>query len=143
MQECEVILLKEPNAPEILAMLGDIETRLQAAGHQIATGGSKNGLIVNSSVNGTNGLGHTGSMSRPWSICRTGGTPRICRTAATSISQSFWSMQQLFTEDEVASAWKRSSSSNKDLSGQALARVAPGQALPAGYRQAGCGRSRA
>ena len=39
MQECEVILLKEPNAPEILAMLGDIETRLQAAGHAIATTG--------------------------------------------------------------------------------------------------------
>ena len=41
MQECEVILFKEPNAPEILAMLGDIETRLQAAGHTIATSGSK------------------------------------------------------------------------------------------------------
>ena len=34
MQECEVILVKEPNAPEILAMLGEIETRLQAAGHE-------------------------------------------------------------------------------------------------------------
>ena len=45
-EECEVILLKEPNAPEILAMLGDIETRLQAAGHAIATTGSKNGLIA-------------------------------------------------------------------------------------------------
>ena len=29
MQECEAILVKEPNAPEILAMLGDIETRLR------------------------------------------------------------------------------------------------------------------
>ena len=34
MQECEVILLKEPNAPEILAMLGEIETRLQLAGQK-------------------------------------------------------------------------------------------------------------
>ncbi len=32
MQECELILVKEPNAPEILAMLGEIEARLQAAG---------------------------------------------------------------------------------------------------------------
>src|SRR5436853_1873068 len=37
MQECEAILVKEANAPDILAMLGDIETRLQASGHAIAT----------------------------------------------------------------------------------------------------------
>src|SRR5437763_15058317 len=29
MQESEAILVKEPNAPEILAMMGDIVTRLQ------------------------------------------------------------------------------------------------------------------
>src|SRR3954447_22468629 len=37
MQECEAILVKESNAPDILAMLGEIETRLQASGHAIAT----------------------------------------------------------------------------------------------------------
>jgi len=31
MQECEVLLLRDPNAPEVLAMLGEIEARLQAA----------------------------------------------------------------------------------------------------------------
>src|SRR5947208_2117758 len=51
MQECEAILVKEPNAPEILAMLGDIETRLQNAGKEIAAGkelttGPKTGLIA-------------------------------------------------------------------------------------------------
>src|ERR1700757_5004383 len=53
MQECEAILVKEPNAPDILAMLGDIETRLQASGHALATqkgnalnsGNSDNSLI--------------------------------------------------------------------------------------------------
>src|SRR5436190_11870228 len=54
MQECEVILIKEPNAPEILAMLGEIETRLQAAGHAIASDGSKTGLIE-AGENGTHG----------------------------------------------------------------------------------------
>src|SRR6266480_2332742 len=45
MQECEVILLKEPNAPDLLAMLGDIETRLQASGKAIANAvGGNNGL---------------------------------------------------------------------------------------------------
>src|SRR3954471_22984581 len=61
MQECEAILVKEPNAPEILAMLGDIETRLQAAGHQIAAGGSKNGLVATGSAGGVNGLTHSGT----------------------------------------------------------------------------------
>src|SRR5947209_10328132 len=36
MQECEAILVKESNAPDILAMLGEIESRLQASGHAIA-----------------------------------------------------------------------------------------------------------
>ncbi len=32
LHECESILTREPNAPEILAMLGEIEARLQASG---------------------------------------------------------------------------------------------------------------
>jgi len=35
LQECESILVKQPNAPEILAMLGEIEARLQASGEAI------------------------------------------------------------------------------------------------------------
>src|SRR2546430_14540002 len=61
MQECEAILVKEPNAPEILAMLGDIETRLQKAGQEIAAGGSTTGLIATAGVNGANGLTHGGA----------------------------------------------------------------------------------
>src|ERR1700712_4522318 len=52
MQECEVILLKEPNAPEILAMLGEIETRLQNAGASLVEGGPKTGLIAAPHLNG-------------------------------------------------------------------------------------------
>ena len=43
MQECEVVLGKEPNAPDILAMLGEIEARLQAAG---VADGRRNGSIA-------------------------------------------------------------------------------------------------
>src|SRR5438067_12728055 len=64
MQECEVILLKEPNAPEILAMLGDIETRLQAAGQRIATGGSQTGLIATAGANGSTGPTHGAAHAR-------------------------------------------------------------------------------
>ena len=56
MQECEVILVKEPNAPEILAMLGEIETRLQAAGHAIAQGGVEGWLdLARHKLNGGGG----------------------------------------------------------------------------------------
>src|SRR4030088_1935012 len=52
MQECEVILVKDPNAPDILAMLGEIETRLQASGQAIA---GKSGLIDQSKAGKDNG----------------------------------------------------------------------------------------
>ena len=38
MQECEMLLGQDPNAPEVLAMLGDIESRLQAAGQTLSGG---------------------------------------------------------------------------------------------------------
>ncbi len=55
MQECEVLLQNDPNAPEVLAMLGDIETRLQAAGQNV-TGGIKHGLIAKAMSGGDGGL---------------------------------------------------------------------------------------
>src|SRR5436190_4310660 len=64
MQECEGILAKEPNAPDILAMLGDIETRLQASGKAIAS--SAGGLIE------TNKAGDAGG-----SLIDVGGRPAV------------------------------------------------------------------
>src|SRR3982751_6081083 len=46
MQECEAILAVDPNAPEIVAMLGEIETRLQQAGHSKEEAGAHNALTV-------------------------------------------------------------------------------------------------
>jgi hypothetical protein len=112
MQECEVILLKEPNAPEILAMLGEIETRLQAAGHAIATDGSQTGLI------------EAGNDR-----ARRGGLVDLQQPKDTSNSDDrgnehlakFLVMQQLFTEDQVTKAVETVKHLNKDLSGQSLA----------------------
>jgi tetratricopeptide (TPR) repeat protein len=118
MQECEVILLKEPNAPEILAMLGDIETRLQAAGHQIVTGGAKNGLIAPGHLNGlTHGVAQDGSLvdlqsSRHAQNLQDRGDEHLAK---------FLVMQQLFTEDEVTQAVETVNQLNKNLSGQSLA----------------------
>src|SRR3954466_10132473 len=56
MQECEAILVKDANAPEILAMMGDIETKLHSVGKDLVQGGSKTGLIATGSTNGSNAL---------------------------------------------------------------------------------------
>lgn len=133
MQECEVILLKEPNAPEILAMLGDIETRLQAAGHQIATGGSKNGLIATGSGNGTNGLiaqpsgngvnglVHGGSQDGSLVDLQTARSTHGLQDRGDEHLAKFLVMQQLFSEDEVAAAVETVKQLNKSLAGQSMA----------------------
>lgn len=112
MQECEVILLKEPNAPEILAMLGEIETRLQAAGHVIATTGSKNGLIAPAGANGAHDGGLVDLHGKTTSAAQDRGDEHLAK---------FLVMQQLFSEDQVTKALETVKHLNKDLSGQSLA----------------------
>ena len=111
MQECEVILLKEPNAPEILAMLGEIETRLQAAGHTIATTGSKNGLIA---TVGSNGAQDGGLVDLQ-------GKNVHAQDRGDEHLAKFLVMQQLFTEEQVTKGLETVKHLNKDLSGQSLA----------------------
>ena len=112
MQECEVILLKEPNAPEILAMLGDIETRLQAAGHAIASDGSKTGLIE--SATDGNQVGALVDLHQAK-------TAQQLEDRGEEHLAKFLVMQQLFTEDQVSKALETVRHLNKDLSGQSLA----------------------
>ena len=114
-QECEVILVKEPNAPDILAMLGEIETRLQASGQAIAAG--KNGLIDKANASSDTG----GSL-----IDIKAQTANAARQAQLGDRgddhlAKFLIVQQLFGEDEVKAALDTVQHSNKDLSGQALA----------------------
>jgi tetratricopeptide (TPR) repeat protein len=120
MQECEAILIQEPNAPEILAMLGDIETRLHKAGEQIVAGGSKTGLIAPSGVNGSNGLtagAHDGSLVD----IQTNRHPANLQDRGDEHLAKFLVMQQLFPEEEVAAAVETVKQLNKSLTGQALA----------------------
>jgi tetratricopeptide (TPR) repeat protein len=123
MQECEAILVKEPNAPEILAMLGDIETRLQAAGHQIATGGSKSGLIATATATvsgqGVNGLTHGGAHDG--SLVDLHKQSQNLQDHGDEHLAKFLVMQQLFSEEEVTKAVETVKQLNKNLTGQALA----------------------
>lgn len=120
MQECEVILLKEPNAPEILAMLGDIEARLQAAGHHIAEsgGGSKNGLIAPANLSG---LTHGGAKEGALVDSQHARNGQHLHDRGDDHLAKFLVMQQLFSEDEVAKAVETVKTMNKDVSGQSLA----------------------
>jgi len=105
MQECEVILIKEPSAPDILAMLGDIETRLQASGEVIANVG-KNGEADGGLIDiGSRGVGKLSDLHER-------GTDHLAK---------FLIVQQLFPEQEVTTALQAVEQINKDLSGQALA----------------------
>ena len=124
MQECEVILLKEPNAPEVLAMLGEIESRLQAAGHSIVESTAKNG------VNGTNGL-IAAPGTKPNSSSNgaaDGGLVDMHGKRSAHLEErgddqlaKFLVMQQLVVEDVMTTALETVTQLNKDLTGQALA----------------------
>src|ERR1700736_1451383 len=47
LQQCEMILTREPNAPEIVAMLGEIEQRLQASGQALVEKEKATSNLVN------------------------------------------------------------------------------------------------
>jgi hypothetical protein len=110
MQECEAILVKDANAPDILAMLGDIETRLQASGKAI----SKQ-QAGSSSASGTN----DGSLIRV-DGAKEKRTAELGNRGDDHLAK-FLIVQQLFSEEEAKAALDAVEHSNKDLTGQALA----------------------
>jgi Type II secretion system (T2SS), protein E, N-terminal domain len=115
MQECEVILVKEPNAPDILAMLGEIETRLQASGKAIASG--NNGLVNKVDLSGET----AGSLIDITSRASQSAKPANLGERGDDHLAKFLIVQQLFAEEEVVASLEAVQHSNKDLTGQALA----------------------
>ncbi len=109
MQECEVVLVKEPNAPDILAMLGEIETRLQATGAAIVKGEGGNGTdeTHQGALIDIRGA-HVGKVTN----LHERGTDQLAK---------FLIVQQLFPEEEVKPALAEVEQVNKALSGQAVA----------------------
>ncbi|MEP7015266.1 MAG: hypothetical protein ABI925_07485 [Verrucomicrobiota bacterium] len=109
MQECEMILVKEPSAPDILAMLGDIETRLQASGAAIVDATSPNGVTdINGALIDIRGGAHVGKLAN----LHDRGNDQLAK---------FLIVQQLFPEDEVKPALEAVEQFNKELSGQKIA----------------------
>ena len=121
MQECEQILLREPNAPEILAMLGDIETRLQNAGESLVHGGApRSGLVAAPHLN-SSGVSPASDGSLIEMNGKRGGTAANLQERGDDQLAKFLVMQQLVPEDAVNIGLETVKQINRDLSGHALA----------------------
>jgi hypothetical protein len=123
MQECEAVLAVEPSAPEIVAMLGEIEARLQQAGQIREEAGARNGLVAPptyaaATPSATSGLLEIGGRS-------TGQVRKriLLQDAEQGNDQlgKFLVLQQLFPEDEMSAALAEVKESNKAMSGRMLA----------------------
>jgi hypothetical protein len=111
MHECEAILLREPHAPDILAMLGEIETRLQTSGEAIVSASAKNGATEETD----------GSLIDIGSRAGKVGKLANLHERGDDHLAKFLIVQQLFGEEEVSAALAMVTQLNKDLSGQGLA----------------------
>jgi len=128
LQQCEMILTREPNAPEILAMLGEIEQRLQASGQAIVDKDKSNqtsGLVSSPFTR------NDGSLISPTAEgalidvdpARGKGLGRITNLHERGDDHlaKFLIVQQLFGEDEVNAALETAKNANKDLTAHAMA----------------------
>jgi hypothetical protein len=111
MQECEMLLGHDPNAPEVLAMLGDIESRLQAAGQTLGSG-LKHGLIAKAVAGGEGGLVRLDRRELESYNLHERGEEQLAK---------FLIVQQIFPEETVNAALEKVQQRNKNLQGQTLA----------------------
>ena len=111
MQECEILLQHDPNAPEVLAMLGDIETRLQAAGQNVSSGGIKHGLVAKAMTGGEGGLVRLDRKDTETYNLHERGEEQLAK---------FLIAQQFFTEQDVTAALEKVQHKNKNLPGHSI-----------------------
>ena len=111
-QECEAILAQEPNAPDTVAMLGEIENLLQKSG------GTANAVIL-PATSGTDpgGLAEIGGRSSGQMR-----KPLVLEDEEMGNDQlaKFLIVQQMFPEEEVTSALGSVKESNKNMKGSIL-----------------------
>jgi tetratricopeptide (TPR) repeat protein len=124
MQESEAVLKIEPNAPEILAILGEIESRLPAGENEKGEA-QEHSLVLtpdtSSSINGA---------SDPGGLAEIGGrnTGQVRKRVSTEDAElgndqlaKFLVVQQLFPEEEVNAALAAVKAANKNLNDNVLA----------------------
>ena len=125
LQQCEVILTREPNAPEILAMLGEIEQRLQPSGQALVDKEKAASNMVNGPF--TKGEGALVSPSVEGSLIDVDPSRKNLGRIANLQERGddhlakFLIVQQLFSEEQVNGALDTTKEANKDLQGQTMA----------------------
>jgi tetratricopeptide (TPR) repeat protein len=126
LHECEMILTRQPNSPEILAMLGEIEQRLQASGQAIVEKSKNARNLINGPF--TKSDGSLVSPNAEGALIdvdpsRGKGLGRIANLQERGDDHlaKFLIVQQLFPEEQVNSALETVKEVNKDLHGQAMA----------------------
>ena len=127
-QACDAVLVAEPNAPEILAMLGEIETRLQQSGQTMAEAGAHGGLVATPEPS-ANGLSEVPTVDS--ALLEIGGRNPGQVRKRISLDDSelgneqlakFLIVQQMFPEEEVNTTLETVKLANKAaLTGQVLA----------------------
>jgi tetratricopeptide (TPR) repeat protein len=116
LQGCESILVKQPNAPEILAMLGEIEARLQASGEAIVRKNASS-VVVEKTSAGVEGSLIDVDVARDKHLGR---VANLHERGDDHLAK-FLIVQQLFPEEDVNAALENVKHANKDLTGQAMA----------------------
>src|ERR1700693_2770227 len=126
LHECEVILTRQPNSPEILAMLGEIEQRLQASGQAIVEKSKTTGNLVNGPFTKADGSLVSPNVEGSLIDVDPGRGKNLGRIAnlqerGDDHLAKFLIVQQLFSEEQVNSALETTKEANKDLHGQGMA----------------------
>ena len=126
LHECEMILTRQPNSPEILAMLGEIEQRLQASGQAIVEKSKTASNLVNgpfTKVDGSLVSPNVEGSLIDVDPSRGKNLGRIANLQERGDDHlaKFLIVQQLFSEEAVNSALESTKEANKDLHGQAMA----------------------
>jgi hypothetical protein len=123
MQECETVLVMEPNSPEMLSMLGEIESRLQEASQTTSETGPDNALTEAGYTAPTGGA--TASRLLEVGGRKSGEARKQISAEESELGNDqlgkFLIVQQMFSEDEVSAALKKVKKVNKALSGHMLA----------------------
>ena len=123
MQECEAVLTVEPSAPEIVAMLGEIETRLQQAGQIRQESGAVNALVANPTYTAAVPSANSG-------LLEIGGrnTGQVRKRVSLQDPEQgneqlgkFLVLQEIFPEEEMSIALEAVKGANKAMNGRMLA----------------------
>jgi len=126
LKQCEMILTREPNAPEILAMLGEIESRLQASGQAIVDKSKETSGLVSSPFTRNDGSLISPNLEGALidvDPSRGKGLGQITNLHERGDDHlaKFLIVQQLFGEEEVNAALETAKTANKDLIEHAMA----------------------